>query len=133
LGEGRSGGTQQIPKSTLVNIIRPRVEETFDLIKQRIRKSGVDHLVGRRLVLTGGASQLAGVREVAALMLDKSVRLGKPYHVADPDLAEDAAFSTCAGLVAYAHYGEHDVPQVRSVSPRVAPQALWGRLQKLFG
>ena len=133
LGEGRGGGTQQIPKSTLINIIRPRVEETFDLIKQRIRKSGVDHLVGRRLVLTGGASQLAGVREVAALMLDKSVRLGKPYHVADPDLAEDAAFSTCAGLIAYAHYGEHDVPQTKASSPRAAPQALFGRLQKLFG
>ena len=132
LGDGRGGGTQQISKTTLINIIRPRIEETFDLIKQRLHKSGVDHLVGRRLVLTGGASQLAGIREVAALMLDKNVRLGKPYHISNPDLAEDAAFSTCAGLIAYAHYGDREIPQTKSASPRVVPKAFLGRLQKFL-
>ncbi len=103
IGEEETGETNQIPRSVLVGIIRPRIEETFELARNRLREAGFDKVAGRRIVLTGGASQLPGVREMAASILDKQVRLGRPSPV--PGLAESVsgpAFSTSAGLLHYA-------------------------------
>ncbi len=72
-------------------------------MRSRLEASGFDKLAGRRVVLTGGASQLPGVRELAQLVLDKQVRMGRPLRIAG--LAEATggpAFSTAAGLIAYA-------------------------------
>ena len=54
-----------LPKSELVRIIRPRVEEILELVRDRLKNAGHAALVGRRLVLTGGASQLTGLPELA--------------------------------------------------------------------
>lgn len=93
----------QIPKSMLVGIIQPRLEETFELIRDRIEASGFGHMIGRRVVLTGGASQLQGVRDMASMVLNKQVRLGTPIRLSglNPPL-NNPAFSTCAGLLSYA-------------------------------
>jgi len=54
-------------------------------------------------VLTGGASQMQGVRDLAALVLDKQVRLGRPVAFQGlPEATGGPAFSTCAGLIRYA-------------------------------
>jgi len=99
---GDDGGveSQQVPRSMLVGIIRPRIEETFELVRAHLENTGFDKVAGRRVVLTGGASQMPGVREVAGLILDKQVRLGRPKPI--EGLAESVsgpAFSTCAGLL----------------------------------
>ena len=52
----------QIAKSELVRIIRPRVEEILELARDRLAAAGFSTHAGRRLVLTGGASQLTGLR-----------------------------------------------------------------------
>jgi len=103
VGEEDDGQGNQVPKSFLVDIIRPRLEETFELVRARLEASGLDKVAGRRVVLTGGASQLPGVRELAGQVLDKQTRLGRPIRIAG--LAEAAggpAFSVCAGLLHYA-------------------------------
>jgi cell division protein FtsA len=87
----------------LVGIIRPRIEETFELVRGRLEASGVDKLTGRRIVLTGGASQLDGIAQSGAQILNKQVRNGRPVRVTG--LAEATggpAFSACAGLLTYA-------------------------------
>jgi cell division protein FtsA len=87
----------------LVGIIQPRLEETFELVKSRLDASGAAQLAGRRLVLTGGASQLQGARELAALILGKQVRPGRPLRIAGlADSTSGPAFSVSAGLLAYA-------------------------------
>jgi cell division protein FtsA len=54
-------------------------------------------------VLSGGASQLTGVREVAAVWLDRQVRLGEPMRTQGlPDAARNPGFSVALGLLAYA-------------------------------
>ena len=55
-------------------------------------------------MLTGGACQLAGVRELAARMLGRrQVRLGRPSGLRGlPDSASGPAFATAAGLLAWA-------------------------------
>ena len=54
-----------LPKSELVRIIRPRVEEILELVRDRLKASGYAAQAGRRLVMTGGACQLTGLPELA--------------------------------------------------------------------
>ncbi len=93
----------KVPRSMVVSIIRPRVEETFELVRARLEASGLHRAAGNRVVLTGGACQLAGVRELAARMLGRQVRLGRPASLRGlPDAAAGPAFATSAGLLAWA-------------------------------
>src|SRR5262249_43035635 len=82
VGEEDASQATTVPRSILVGIIQPRLEETFELVRSRLEASGFDKVAGRRVVLTGGASQLAGVRELAGLVLDKQVRIGRPIRTA---------------------------------------------------
>src|ERR1700692_2034431 len=68
----------KVPRSMVVNIIRPRIEETLEYIKDRLDSSGMSRAAGNRVVLAGGACPLPGVREMAARMLSRQVRLGGP-------------------------------------------------------
>lgn len=101
-GEEDDGVQNQIPRAELVAIIRPRLEETFELVRDHLAAAGLPNAATRRVVLTGGASQLQGMRELATAMLERPVRMGRPTKVSG--LAESAggpAFSTCAGLLRY--------------------------------
>jgi cell division protein FtsA len=103
VGEEDPAQSTTIPRSILVGIVQPRMEETFELVRSHLEAGGFNKIAGRRVVLTGGASQLSGVRELAALVLDKQVRTGRPIRVGG--LAEATggpAFATAAGLLAYA-------------------------------
>ena len=71
-----------VPRSALTRIIRPRVEEILELVRDRLNASGFAGLVGRRMVLTGGASQLTGLAEAARRILARNVRLGRPLGIA---------------------------------------------------
>ncbi len=128
IGEDGSGHSNQVAKSILVGIIQPRLEETFELVRARLEASGFDKLAGRRVVLTGGAAQLTGARELAQLVLDKQVRMGRPIRIAG--LAESTAgpaFSTAAGLIAYAIRREAELrPLLRP--ERVHPHRLLDRV-----
>ena len=93
----------KVPRSMVVNIIRPRLEETFELIKDRLDSSGLNRAAGNRLVLTGGACQLSGLREMAGRMLGRQVRLAKPHVVRGlPDSASGSPFATATGLLLWA-------------------------------
>ena len=103
VGETGGDAVQQVPKSILIGIIQPRVEETLELVRDRLAASGFAHVAGRRLVLTGGASQLTGVRELSARVLDKQVRIGRPLRVQGlAEATEGPAFTGCAGLLLHA-------------------------------
>src|SRR5262249_19789067 len=56
VGEDDGGQIEAVPKSILVGVIQPRLEETFELVRARLESSGFDKIAGRRVVLTGGAS-----------------------------------------------------------------------------
>ncbi len=103
VGEDEHSASHQLPRSLLNGIIQPRIEDTFELVRARLDDSGFGPFAGRRVVLTGGASQLQGARDLAARILDKQVRMGRPLRVRG--LAEaiaGPAFATGAGLIAHA-------------------------------
>jgi cell division protein FtsA len=102
IGERGVDTVHHVPKSMLTGIIRPRLEETFDMIRERIERAQLSSLAGSRVVLTGGASQLTGVRETASQWLGKQVRLGTPLPALGlPDVARAAGFAVAAGLLVY--------------------------------
>ena len=108
IGEDEDGETNQIPRSMLTQIIRPRLEETFELVRDHLESQGLFATAGRLVVLTGGASQLNGTRDVAAEILQRQVRLGRPLNLKGvADAAAGPGFSACAGLL---HYGLTDRP-----------------------
>ncbi len=92
----------RVPRAMVVNIIRPRLEETFELVKDRLEQAGILSQAGTRVVLTGGASQLIGARELAARVLDRQVRIGRPRTVRGlPETASGTAFAGITGLLAW--------------------------------
>jgi len=102
VGEEDSPDTAQVPLSMLTSIIRPRIEETFELVRDQLKVAGFDKVAGRRLVLTGGASQLSGVRETVGRILDKQVRLGRPQPIAGmAEAISGPIFSTSVGLLLF--------------------------------
>ncbi len=132
VGEEDSGATQSVARSYLTGIIQPRLEETFELVRSHLEASGVDKLAGRRVVLTGGACQLPGTRDLAALVLDKQVRLGRPLRIQGlAEATSGPAFATSSGLIAYAIAADTPVaPEARTSDGE--PGGLIGRLGHWF-
>jgi cell division protein FtsA len=121
IGEEEDGHVNHVAKSLLVGIIAPRIEETFELVRNRLEASGFDKMAGRRVVLTGGACQLHGVREFAGLILDKQVRVGRPQRVAGlAEATAGPAFATAAGLLHFAISERAEVSAARR-NPGQAP------------
>jgi cell division protein FtsA len=128
VGEEDTSQSQQIPRSLLVGIIQPRVEETLELVRARLELSGFDKVAGRRVVLTGGACQLSGTRELASTVLDKQVRIGRPTHISGlAEATAGPAYATCAGLLNYAVTAEVAMPGEAAPEQREAG-GLVGRL-----
>jgi cell division protein FtsA len=128
IGEDSEGHANHVPKSLLTGIIQPRIEETFELVRDRLEGSGFNRLAGRRVVLTGGASQLPRVADLAGQILDKQVRLGRPIRI--HGLAEAAggpAFSTCAGMLIRAARTHAEAP-LEARGQWEEPSGLMGRL-----
>ncbi len=115
LGEEDPDLESQVPRSVLTGIIQPRLEETFELVRDRLTDCGLSSISGRRVVLTGGASQMNGAREIASRILSKQVRLGRPTRLSG--LAEATGgptFSACAGLAMWAAQRPVEVQNLRA-------------------
>lgn len=103
VGEEDDSLIKQVPRAELINIITPRIEETFELINKKLTEHGLKDISSHRVVLTGGGSQLSGIREVASMVLDKQVRLGRPKNILNlPDNLYTPSFSTAVGLLLFA-------------------------------
>jgi len=116
-GDDPGAGAVIAPRSLLKGIIAPRVEETLELVRERLKASGVPFESGASIVLTGGASQLVGVREVAVRVFDRPVRLGRPRRA--PHLAEAAAgpgFCAAAGVLHRSAFGPREAVSARSLA-----------------
>ncbi len=92
----------QVPRAVMTRIIRARIEETLEMLRDRLNRSGFANVVGKRVVLTGGACQLTGMPEAARRILGRNVRIGRPLGVSSlPEAAKGPAFSAAVGLLIY--------------------------------
>jgi cell division protein FtsA len=105
---------QVVSRAALVQIIRPRVEEILEMVRDRLGASPFSAEPRGAVVLTGGASQLAGLPELAARILNRPVRIGRPLGISGlTDAAKGPAFAVAAGLLIYpqAAHLEHFEPR----------------------
>jgi cell division protein FtsA len=84
------------------DIIQPRVEEIFSLVRGEITRLGCEDLLASGAVITGGATQLAGMTELGEEILGIPVRLGVPKGVGGlAEVVKTPTFSTGVGLLLY--------------------------------
>ncbi len=102
VGEDEREPPHVVSRAALVRIISPRVEEILEMVRDRLAASPFAADPGARVVLTGGSSQLTGLPEIAARILARRVRVGRPLGVAGlPEAAKGPAFAVAAGLLIY--------------------------------
>jgi cell division protein FtsA len=93
----------RVSRKDLVHIIEARAEEVFSLVLQEIKRSGYDGLLPAGMVLTGGASALPGMRELASQVLGLPVQIAQPKNlIGMVDKLGSPAFSTSVGLLNWA-------------------------------
>jgi len=99
----------RVTKAQIAEYVSPRVEEILEHIRHRLAANGLDEVAGHPVVLTGGASQLAGLPELAARVLGSDVRQGLPRGVAGlPEACLSPVFATAVGVLSYSRLAQLD-------------------------
>src|SRR5258705_8584436 len=92
-----------LARQTLAEIVEPRYEELFGLVREELRRSGFEELIAAGIVLTGGSAKMEGAIELAEEVFHVPVRLGLPQHIKGlTDVVRNPIYSTGAGLLLYA-------------------------------
>ena len=92
---------QNITRSMIVSIIRPRVEEIFERCAIGMRNMNIAHLHSFDIVLTGGGSQLPGITEIASMIMSRRVRIGTPMNLMRKESNHTNEYSVAAGMIEY--------------------------------
>lgn len=94
--------TRKLPRKILGEILEPRVEEIFSLIKREIYRAGMENLIVSGMVLTGGSALLDEATEIAESIFELPTRLGKPRGISGlVDVVNNPMYATGVGLVLY--------------------------------
>lgn len=103
-------------RKLVAEIIEPRVEEVFDLVRREIMRTGYEGILAAGVVITGGTSMLEGMLEAAERVLDLPVRRGVPNGVGGlRDIVSNPMYATGVGLILLArhHAGELELTGLR--------------------
>jgi cell division protein FtsA len=93
---------REISRQILGRIIEPRMEEILEMAYKEITKSGCEDILAAGVVLTGGASILEGVPELAEQIFNMPVRRGYPIGIGGlTDVVNSPLYATAVGLVVY--------------------------------
>jgi len=93
---------RKLQRQILGEILEPRMEEIFSLIKREIYRAGMERIITSGVVLTGGTSLLEGVTDIAESVFDLPARLGTPMGISGlTDVVHNPMYATAVGLVLY--------------------------------
>ncbi len=100
---GTSGRqTKTVSKKSLAEIIEPRMDEIFRLVKNEIRKSDYLGEYTFGIVLTGGGSQLEHVSDLAQEIFHQPIKIGKPHLIGGvSEKVNSPRYATGVGLINY--------------------------------
>ena len=119
------GGVHAISAFELSRVIKPRLAEIFNLVRDEIDGAlGPVELVAGGVVLTGGGSLLRGTTELARERFRLPARLARPRGVGGlTDIVATPTHATAVGLVLYGLSGDsaHPVQRVLTSTPETAP------------
>jgi cell division protein FtsA len=107
---------RRLARQTLAEIVEPRYEELFGLVREELRRSGFEEVIAAGIVLTGGSAKMEGAIELAEEVFHVPVRLGLPQQVQGlSDVVRNPIFSTGVGLLLYARDNAMPVRHRRSI------------------
>jgi len=123
-----------MPRQVMTQILEPRVDELFELVKSHLDQSGFRNQLSAGVVLTGGSSLLKGMVELAEEVFDAPVRLGTPTGVGGlADVVATPIYSTGVGLVHYGRrYRQGEQKKAQRKSRSKGP-SIWQRMRAWFG
>jgi cell division protein FtsA len=91
-----------VSRQILCEIIEPRLDEVFQLVRKEIEKSGYEESLPSGVVMTGGSMLLPGAVEMAEEIFGMPVRLGTPMHIRGlVDVISSPVYAAGTGLVLY--------------------------------
>jgi len=116
---------RRLARQTLAEIVEPRYEELFGLIRDELRRAGLEEQVATGIVLTGGSAKMEGAIELAEEVFHMPVRLGVPQYVSGlVDVVSNPIHATGVGLLLYA--------KANLDGKRAAPPLLAGGVKNIF-
>jgi len=119
---------REVSRKILCEIIEPRVEEVLTLAQQEIVRAGLEEEMPSGVVLTGGASSLSGLPELAEEIFETPVRQGLPCHIGGlQDVVRSPMYSTGVGLVLFGLSESRAEGQSRF---RIRDESIFGRVKQ---
>jgi cell division protein FtsA len=93
---------RRLARQTLAEVVEPRYEELFHLVRKELRRSGFEELIAAGIVLTGGSAKMEGAIDLAEEVFHMPVRLGVPQYVDGlADVVRNPIHATGVGLLLY--------------------------------
>lgn len=122
---------RRLARHTLAEVIKARYEELFLMIQKDLIRSGFDEYIAGGIVLTGGASKLPGLVELAEEVLHMPVRVGAPHAIQGmTDVINNPIHATGVGLLIF---GRDSQPKLRRGAEEGSGfEQVWGRMKSWF-
>lgn len=122
---------RRLARQTLAEVVEPRYEELFGLIRDELRRSGFENMIAAGIVLTGGSAKMEGAVELAEEVFHMPVRLGVPQHVRGlGEVVRNPIHSTGIGLLVYAR--SQAIRRAADVPVGAGLREVWGRMKSWF-
>ncbi len=122
---------RRLARQTLAEVVEPRYEELFSLVRDELRRSGFEELIAAGIVLTGGSSKMEGAVELAEEIFHVPVRLGVPQYVEGlADVVRNPIHATAVGLLLYGK--EAAEAQADASASKIGVYGVFGRMKAWF-
>lgn len=114
---------RELSRQALAEVVEPRYDELFTLVKAELQRSGYENLLGAGIVLTGGTSKMEGVIELAEEIFHMPVRIGMPQTVKGlADIVRNPIYATGVGLLLYGMRQQRHQERSQNPVPVKEPQ-----------
>ena len=122
--------SKKVQRKVLAEVIGARYEELFALVQAELRRSGFEELISAGIVLTGGASNMSGILELAETIFRMPVRLGVPQNVGGLlDIRDNPSYATGVGLLIH---GQATMTQSTRFNVNRGGRGVWARMRDWF-
>ena len=124
-------GARQMSRHTLAEVIEPRVEELYSFVQAELRRVGFEDRLSSGIVITGGASLMPGMTDLAEEIFHMPVRLGLPRYVGGlAEVVKNPRYSTAVGLLILARQQMQKAPNHRGKDGGISD--VFGRMKSWF-
>jgi len=124
---------RRLPIQTLSGVVEARCEELLSMINKDLSDKNILDSLGAGIVLTGGASKMKGLIQLAEEVFRVPVRLGSPTHVTGlTDVLDNPMHATGVGLLHYSHTQQENPMSFESTEDG-SSEGVWKRMRSWFG